>query len=716
MKPGLFNRISFYLLILLVLIAACDSDIPSPPLVTVVVTVVDDTQALSNAVTQAIGGTESAALAQTATVFAQGGVTLTPSSTPTASPTPTLAPTRFVTATRTPLPSETPTSTYVPFLTNTPPAPDTTDSTSWVRVLNGWRGIQGQQASVPLDIYVNDERISRSLNVGEQTPYIQVSPGAIRINLRTVDSNLQPTPEVPLVSNVVDIPVGTVMSFLAVDLGNGLTLMPIPEDISPISSGMARLTIVQANAELFPVDMLLSNLRRSLAYNFSVGQIVGPMEVPGSTYSIDLYETDNTNNSVQELTNIGLAARLNYILVLAPFRGVGQDFTDTLLFSGTTRLLSTDVAARFINVATRAGALTLQVGADTLFTDLPIGSISDPVPISTLGSDLQITNSNDEIISTDVLGPWQSDGEVNADKIFMLSDNPTISGNPIAITEMSQNPPTSSINASLRLIHALPGGIALGLEVRSLNNSGDGADNPWIPIAQANLGTASNYVSRAPDVFDVRVVQAGTRTDIATLQSVQLLAGGVYDFVVLPGSEVGSARLVLIQPTVQIATLDRGADNSAFVAEAVQATLSALVTDVSPTPTGVGTATPTLTPVATNTPRPTNTPSVPPPALSVNPAPPDATGGVVTVIGQNFAPGKPYSVRVDNITVDLANGVVGNNGTIGQIITLPSSLTPGPHTVRVCVDCLTANGLKQEQFAVVILADPRATPTATAQS
>src|SRR5690606_35145979 len=116
--------------------------------------------------------------------------------------------------------------------------------------------------------------------------------------------------------------------------------------------------------------------------------------------------------------------------------------------------------------------------------------------------------------------------------------------------------------------------------------------NPWIPVAQASAGEASAYASRTPDTFDVRVVQATSRTPLAILPNVQMLAGGVYDFVVLTGAETGSAQLELIQPTVQITNLANRGGDPEVINEAVQATLNALIPPVTSTPTVMNTATP----------------------------------------------------------------------------------------------------------------------------
>jgi hypothetical protein len=712
-------------LVLMAFIAACEG-IPNPPAVTVVVTVVDDTSALDQAVANAVVGTDQAHQAETATVFAQGGVTLTPSPTLTPTFTATASPTRYVTPSRTPPASETPTATFIPYLTNTAVAVQEGDQ-AWIRILHAWRDLQGRAPSTNVDVYVNEERISRALALGEQTTYMQVLPGQVRINLRTVDANAA-TPTALLINEVVSIIPGTITSIVLADLGQGLELFPVKEDLSPLTTNQSRLTIVQANPELIPINMFVPATQRTLTTDLVTRGVSGPLDLPSGNYTVDLYDVKNPGVILETLPTFDLIPRLNYIMVMSPYRDQGQRFTSTLLFSGSTRLIETDLNARFINFASDIGPLNIAIDGQNMFNQLPVGSVSAGVPVSNLGSRTTITDASGNMLYEGVLGPWTTDAERESDKIFLISANtsPATQQSPITITALSQNPPTSAINASIRLIHALPGGVPISLEIRRVaaqaaltpgfSPSGNQTPEvPWVAIAQASLGTASNYASRTPEVFDVRVVQAGTRTPLAQINNVQLLAGAIYDFVVLPGTEAASARLELIQPSVQVTTLAVDTGNPEYIQEAVQATIASLVTQVSPTATGMNTATPTLTPVATNTPRASYTPSIAQPSLIIDPVPPNATGGVVTVIGQNFTPGRPYSIRIDTNPTDLANGVVNSDGTLGQVVTLPFNIAPGPHTIRVCVDCLSGGNARQEQFAVVIVAEANTTPTVTAQ-
>ncbi|MEO8607718.1 MAG: DUF4397 domain-containing protein [Chloroflexota bacterium] len=704
------RKLSLMLVILLTALAACDTGVPPAPPITVVITVVPNTAALQQAVVEALDGTQQASLAQTATVFAQGGVTYTPSPTLTPSETPTITPTRYVTSTPTPLPSDTPTPTYAPFLTTTPVS--AADAPSWVRVLHAWQDVAQTGLNTSVDVYFNDERIGRDLQLGEQTNYLQLAPGQLRVTLRDVDANLT-TPTPLKLNNVVDIPPGVTLSLVMVDLGTGLQLLPVSEDLSPISSGLSRVTVIQANPELLPVNLLFTDDKRALASNLTSGDVLGPMEIPSKSYLLDGFNADETGQLLFTLPRLNLVSRLNYILVMIPFRGQEQRLTDGLVFSGNTRLIDEDLNARFVNFAPNSGPLTVSVDGQAIFTNMPVGAISAAIPLSATGSNLTVADANGRYLYYGLLGPWTADNERKSDKIVLLGDAKDASGNGIiAVNTVSQNAPRSAINANLRLIHALPGGSSLSLEILRVSAS-QGSNGPtWIPLASASAGTASAYVPRTPEILDVRVVQTGTRNVIAQLQGLQILPGGMYDFVALPGTEVGSFRLELMQPIVQFTTLAIDKGDPTAIAEAVQATLTAQAPAISPTPTSQSTSTATPTPVATNTPRPTNTPNVLPPTLIIDPAPPDTAVNNFSLIGQNFSVGKRFVIFLDADGRELARGTVNNNGSFQMTIKIPVDVTPGPHIIQVCVDC-RAGGIQQAQYTSLLVAGPNATPSPT---
>jgi hypothetical protein len=690
--------------------AACDTGVPPAPPITVWITVVPNTTALNQAVIEALDGTQQASFAQTATIVAQGGITYTPSPTLTPSQTPTLTPTRHVSDTPTPPPSDTPTPTYAPFSTTTPVA--AADAPSWVRVLHAWQDVAQTGLNTSVDVYFNDERISRDLQLGEQTNYLQLAPGQLRVTLRDVDANLT-TPTPLKLNNVVDIPPGVTLSLVMADLGTGLQLLSVSEDLSPVSSGSARVTVIQANPELLPVNLLLTDEKRTLANNISTGDVLGPMEIPSKSYLLDGFNADETGQLLFTLPRLNLVSRLNYILVLVPFRGQEQRLTDSFLFSGNTRLIDDDLNARFVNFAPDSSPLTVSVDGQTIYADMPVGAISDAIPVSALGSNLAIADANGKYLYYGLLGPWTADNERKSDKVILLGDAKDAGGNAIiGVTAISQNAPRSAINANLRLIHALPGGSSLSLEILRVAASQGNNGPTWIPIASASAGTASAYVPRTPEILDVRVVQTGTRNVIAQLQGLQLLPGGMYDFVALPGTEVGSFRLELMQPIVQFTSLAIDKGDPTAIAEAVQATLTAQAPDVSPTPTSASTATATPTPVATNTPRPTNTPNVLPPTLIIDPAPPNTAVNSFKLTGQNFAPGKRFVVFLDGDGRELVRGTLSSSGDFQMTVKIPVDVSPGPHIIQVCVDC-RAGGIKQAQYTSLLVADPDVTPSPT---
>lgn len=708
------NRRSFlYVIFFMVALAACDTAIPTMPPITVNITAVENSTALAQSVAEAITETAQVNIGLTETVLAQGGITLTPSSTPTLTPTLTPSPTRFVTATPTPRPSETPTPTFAPFQTITPSADEATSATGWLRLINLTRG-----ETAVYDVLFNEDQVARSIEPDAQTNYFQVNPGAVRVSLSTPAQLVEgATPPPPLVSAVVDVPAGGIVTVLVVPGDSGIRLLPIIENSAPLPTGESRLTIVQTNSILPPLDFMVPTLRVMLVNNLVNGEIAGPYDLPAGEYPFDLYDEVREGQVIANLLPVTLLSQASYILVLLPSPNSAEQLTEVKLLSGFTRSLDTDVRVRFVNALEAAPAMQAEIDGQLKLSQLAYGAISDPVAVSSLGANLVMTDADQRILFTGELDPFPQDDR--SDRIIIVSDNPQATDPnqlPAVLTILSQNPPPSTINARVRLVHALPGGVPLILQVRpQTNGSTLGATEvPWASIGQANFGTASDYLNRNPGVYSVRVLLSTNQSPIGILENVQFLAGGTYDFMVVPGQEPGSAILKLVEPSIQVTELVLGEGNPTAVFEAVAATLTSQAPVSTATPTRAFTPTPTRTPVPTNTPRPTNTPSFLQPLLLVNPAPPNTALGSVNLTGQNFQPGQAYVVTLDNDTRVISSGTVNEDGTILVTVQLPENLAPGSHIIQVCVDC-RPRGAQQLALAVFLARDARITPTATAQ-
>jgi hypothetical protein len=712
----------FIVLILFVvaLAAACDSEIPTVPTIVVPITAVDDSTALANAVAEALTGTAMDAVGLTETQFAREGITLTPTLTATPTITP-LAPTATEPLPPSPTytPSVTPTATFAPFPTNVIPDSSQTNAqgSGRLRVLNAWAQYAAD-ANTQVDVYINDQRVMHALEMGQATAYQRVAPGAVRVSLYPADTLPTEQPSrPPLVSQTVQMTPGGSISMVVADFGQGVSLLPVVEDPTPLASGMSRLTVLQANPDLPEINILLPDAKRALASFLQNAELVGPMDLPRNQYRLELYDSATPELLVADVSGVNLIGQVNHLLVLTPPSPDSLSVTDVLLFTGSTQRVESDRNVRFVNAATELGPLSFVWDDLVQLTNLNVGSLSAPVPISSLGTDLALTDARNRFAGSFTLGPWNTPEE-DGDKIILILNDPSSSG---ALTmEYSQNAPPSAIRANLRLIHSLPDTVPLSLQTRvyrtdtRVDEDGDEetfrVDTPWeVVTGNVSYSLASDYEGRAPDLYDIRVVLTGTETEIARLDQVQLVAGGIYDFVVAPGEEPGSANLLMIQPEVQVGPASE--QNPAAIREIVDATLTAMATPDANTATPVRTPTPTISPVPTNTPNPTNTPSVSPPELLVDPVPPNAASGSFTVLGVNFAAGERYSISLDGGR-ELQTGRVGEDGSVLTVVALPADITPGPHIVQICVDC-TNGGLQQSDFAIVVVADPSATPSPT---
>lgn len=721
MRPRLL-----YLLVVVALAAACQPEIPPLPNVTVVITAVSDEAALAAAVEDALTATAQRQVALTETALALGGITRTPSPTPTATLTPPLpSATPFLSPTPTATPTVTPTLTLAPLATNTPVSlPDTpADSAGRLRVLHALR----LDGLAPVEVYIDDVRVARGMGIGDDSGYFTVNGPSARVTVRLLPELLggsEGQDEQPLASSVVSVGPGASVSVVLTDLGGVTpTLVAVRDETVPLATGFARLTLLQGNTFLLRANALMPGLSGALAFNMNLGDQAGPFDVPAGSYSMSLYDADSPDQLITTISGIRLDSYVNYLLVLVPaadpaFRG---DSTEYLLFPGSTARAPGDVALYFINAAPSAGTLTIGINDLVLVNNLPVGQKTVALPLSSQGGTLVINDTAGANLMLGGIGPFATPN----DHIVVIMDAASAAAQtgPLQLAVFPMNAAASSARASVRLIHGLSGtNRTLDLELRATSLTeiesifgvppGQQESTAFVPVIQGvRLATASDYAGRVPAVFDVRVVLSGTQSVQGVINSLQLLAGGVYDFVIVPGDTPGVARLLLVQPEVQVAGPGINRADPDVMREQVEMALTELAPAATATSTAVRTATPTSSPVPTNTPRPSNTPSFPPPALLVDPVPPAAAVNSFMLTALNFKPESRYTISLAGGPENLS-GSTGLDGSFLREIAIPAGLRPGAYTVRVCVDC-RAGGAQQEEFAVFVVADPARTPTAT---
>ena len=705
--------------------AACQPTIPPLPDVTVVITAVDNEAALAAAVEGALTATAQRQAQITETALALGGITLTPTATPTATltpPLPTATPFLSPTPTTTPTSTATPTLAPLPSSTPAPPEVSAVDSPGRLRLLHALR----RSGLGPVEVYVDDVRVARGLEFGADSGYTAVAGRSVRVTVRPVGTNdssaEQPAP--PLVSSVVDVGAGASVSLVLADMGQlRPSLVVVREDITPLRTRYARLTVLQANSTLLRFNALVPGLDGALAYNMAFGDQIGPFDVPAGSYTVNMYDADIPDQLIASLSGLRLDSYVNHLLVLVPAVDAPgqQEATDYLLFSGSAARAPGDVAVTFVNAAPGVGTVRIVVDDSVLVGSLPVGGRTVALPLSRQGGIVLIEDAAGEDLYLDGLGPFDTPD----DRIVVIMDPTSAAGRAARVQPVvfAMDAPGSAARAAVRLIHGLAGtNRTLDLELRATSRTeiesifgvppGQQESAAYVPVIQGvRLATASEYVGRVPAVFDVRVVLSGTQSVQDALTSVQMLAGGVYDFVVVPGETAGVARLLLIQPDVQVAGPGINRGDPQVVREQVEAALTALAPAVTPTSTAARTATPTSSPVPTNTPRPSNTPALPPPALLVDPAPPNAAVDSFVLTGLNLRPDSRYTISLAGGPEDLS-GSTDANGSFARTVAIPAGLRPGAYTVRVCVDC-RAGGANQEVFAVFVAADRARTPTAT---
>jgi hypothetical protein len=724
------RRPHYLLLLLLLLMAACSTGVPTElPTIVVNITAVQNQAAVDNAVNATLTSIAAANNSATQTSMALAGTPVTSTPTPTITPSATETTQSRVTATPSVTPSITPTPTFMPFFTSTP-APPLSQSAGMIRVINVYRDLTlNAPLTANVDVYLNDQRVHRALDFGQSTNYYQVAPGGTRVSLYSVDTglgNIAANRGDPLTSVLVPVGAGDIITAFIITSSTGPSLNILQENPSPAAPNMSRITLLNFNPQLLPVNVMLPDVRRALAYNYRYGQIVGPFELPIGAYTPELYDATRPEQFVEAFANpIQMDNQAAYMVVMLP--PLTQDRqTDYLIFSGKSLRLETDYAVRFINLATEVGKLNVQVSNQPLINNFEPNVISAVFSLPALGSTIVVSSPDfGELGKASVGPPWKTPSEGKADKIVLLYDAGKTGAKPnIGIKVISQDAPPSALNANIRLIHALPGVVQLNLQMRLSTRTllptqtvgpntpiptFDSGTTPWLPGPVANFGEGSFYAAKPAQTYDIRVVLAGANTVYAEKDNVQLLANGTYDVLVLPDVTPGSARIVILQPDAQPARIEATLVEATAVSEAVRATLTAQAPKATATPTRAITPTATPTPPPTNTPRPSNTPEYPPPAIAVDPAPPDTASGDVTVSGAYFSPGLSYRITLDNTPVG-SQGRIDDSGGLNAAITLPPNTAPGPHIVSVCADC-RPGGANQVAYTTLLVAPPNLTPS-----
>ncbi|MBZ0299830.1 MAG: DUF4397 domain-containing protein [Anaerolineae bacterium] len=723
------------LLVVLLMTACLPNSVPTAmPQVDVVVTVVNS-EDLGDAVAAALTGTASSDVAATETALAVAGITRTPSPTPTDVPTATDPP--YVAPTNTATPTATWTPSVTPYPSNTPNS--TVEPVSGqIRVINAWRS----NSSSPVDVFIDETMVALGLDVGGASPYLSVDgskvvrvvlipPAGRETDPLTNREILIPKP--PVVDQLVEVPQGSSITVALVGFDVNPKALIIPEDTSPLASGTSRVAIVHANSNLFRVDVVESLQQVTVVHDLGVGESAGPFDVPSGLWSLQLVDTNVPSQVVAAADPIYLDTNLNYLIVMVRGTNFGRsDFdTDMLVFPGTTRLTPGDVPVRFVNASPNAGPLSITVQGISLVSNLKVGEATLPLPVSRQGGEMLVFGADGMRVLKGNF-PEALGGSANAERIIFISDLPEEQINReqedpnfVDMTVINREPPPSSALANIRLIHGLTGANqTLDLEIRATDPGqitnpigiplAAEADLTWSRVARSvGIGQASPYITRAARVFDVRVVLSSTGAVQASLERLTMLPGGAYDVVIVPGSQVGAARLLVLSPDPQVSLIGTRRGDPQVVEQIVDATLTAVAPQSTLTVAGPRTPTATISPVPTNTPRPSNTPQVQPPAVRVDPAPPNAAMRAVVVFGEHFKPNVRYTINLDQGPT-IVSDRTSEEGMIAQTIDLPAGIVPGPHTVRICVDC-QVNGAQQEALAAFIVADPATTPTATPQ-
>src|SRR5690606_32880490 len=225
---------------------------------------------------------------------------------------------------------------------------------------------------------------------------------------------------------LVEVGTGSSVSVVLIAGATGVQPLYITEDVSPLATGKARLTVIHANPGLIRVDVEEIARGLTLKRNLGAGDYVGPFDLRSGEAALQLVDTEFPDQIVVPASPISLTSNVNYLVVFVPgIDSTGSDFaTDALVFQNATRMTVSDTPVRFINAAPNAGPLTIDYqGISGFVSNLQVGTSTVPLPVSLQRANIVIRNREGVQIGRMQLDPWGEELR-RAERLVVISDLP----------------------------------------------------------------------------------------------------------------------------------------------------------------------------------------------------------------------------------------------------------------------------------------------------
>lgn len=158
-----------------------------------------------------------------------------------------------------------------------------------------------------VDVYANGNLIIKDLAYKQLSPYVPVIPGDYNIKVYPTGVTTN-----PVIDTNVNIPKNTIFNLAIVGKLANISLLPIPEPISPQNFGRACIRFIHLSPTAPNVDIVLTDGTK-VFNNVGFKNITDYACIPAGTYSFNIIPT-GTTNVVLTVPNVQLAADTFYTL------------------------------------------------------------------------------------------------------------------------------------------------------------------------------------------------------------------------------------------------------------------------------------------------------------------------------------------------------------------------------------------------------------------
>lgn len=173
------------------------------------------------------------------------------------------------------------------------------DMTSYVKILHA-------SPNTPnVDIYVNDNLLLSDFAFKELSDYIPIEPGKYNVKVFMAGTTTE-----PILEKEIQVPAQTRLTLAAIDIDEKISLLPIPESVTPESLYNTHLRFVHLSPGAPEVDILLQN-GTELFSNVGYGETTAYISIPRGVYTFLIKPSDG-EDAVMTISNVTLSPNFYY--------------------------------------------------------------------------------------------------------------------------------------------------------------------------------------------------------------------------------------------------------------------------------------------------------------------------------------------------------------------------------------------------------------------